>query len=204
MEILSIFVVHRYFSLYLNMISLDTSLFYFINNSLANPIFDILMPWITDLRNTWWLYIAMMIGSIYRRSHPQLSLITLLFLAVAVGCSDWINSSVLKEIFMRPRPCHTLPDVHLLVPCGSGLSFPSSHAANNASLIMFLYCVKGNFIFPIATFCFFVAVSRIVVGVHYPFDVIAGCLVGSIIGFTIAHICKTILRTLGSRLDRRK
>jgi len=68
---------------------------------------------------------------------------------------------------------------------------------------MFLHSIKGDFIAPIALFCFLVAFSRIVVGVHYPLDVIGGCVVGSLIGYVIAQVYKTTIKTLGTHLDRR-
>lgn len=50
---------------------------------------------------------------------------------VGVVICDQINSRLLKETVQRPRPCHIMADINLLVPCGAGKSFPSSHAANS-------------------------------------------------------------------------
>lgn len=186
------------------MITLDVSLFYFINNSLANPIFDSVMPFITELRNIWWLYIAMIIGSIFTYKKPIISFIIIVSLALTLGLTDWINSIFIKDLLSRPRPCHTLPNVHLLVPCGTGYSFPSSHAANNFAIITFLIGVRGRYIPYIAFFCTMVSLSRIFVGVHYPSDILGGGLVGTTFGFTFAYICNKILTLLPSELKTRE
>lgn len=77
-----------------------------------------------------------------------------------------------------PRPCHALQNVHLLVSCGSGFSFPSSHAVNNfagALILAFFFPRNKWWFFGIAAI---VAFSRVYVGVHYPFDVIGGAVIG--------------------------
>lgn len=176
----------------------DISLFYFINKSLANPLFDSIMPFITELHNIWWLYVIFLLASIYNHKNRISSLVIFVLLIVAVGMTDWINSIYLKEILARPRPCHTLPDVHLLVPCGSGYSFPSSHAANNFAVIAFLVGVSGRYIPSIAFFCISVALSRIFVGVHYPSDILGGGLVGTLFGFMFAFISKKIVQRMSS------
>jgi undecaprenyl-diphosphatase len=98
--------------------------------------------------------------------------------------SDQLSSSVFKMIVQRPRPCHEIggfpavPGVRLLVPCGSGYSFPSSHAVNNFALAAFLsyYYRRWTGIFML--YASLMALSRVVVGVHYPSDIAAGALFG--------------------------
>ena len=59
-----------------------------------------------------------------------------LFSALVILFCDQISSAVLKPMIERLRPCR-VGDVHLLVGCGSGYSFPSSHAANLFGQAMF-------------------------------------------------------------------
>ncbi len=121
-----------------------------------------------------------------------------LWLIPLIGLSDWLNSSVLKDIFMRPRPCQEIFEgIRLLVDCGPAYSFPSSHAANMGAVGIFLAlgarkqaAQRAILLLPIL-----VAYSRVHVGVHYPLDILAGFVEGAI----LALIWNTILRRLPPR-----
>jgi len=104
---------------------------------------------------------------------------------IAVAFSDFLNDDVLKPFFKRIRPCNVLQDIHLLAPCNSSLSFPSSHAVNIftvATIISYEYRRIALYLFFIA---FAVSYSRVYLGVHYPFDVISGAVVGIMCGAII-------------------
>jgi undecaprenyl-diphosphatase len=164
--------------------SIDVSLFFFFNHTIANPIFDWLMPLVTDLNHNFIARIVVLlwIGLIIWKGGSQ-GRITIGVLIIAIIVSDQFNSMVLKDIFGRIRPCKALEDVRLLVDCGGGLSFPSSHAVNNfagASVISHFYRKQSKYWYAFAAL---VALTRPYVGVHYPSDILAGGLVGFGIGY---------------------
>jgi undecaprenyl-diphosphatase len=76
--------------------------------------------------------------------------------------------------------------MRLLVECGSGYSFPSSHATNHFGMSLFLYFSFGKFykwIKPtVILWAALVAYAQVYVGVHYPLDVVFGALLGFLIG----------------------
>ncbi|MFA6439142.1 MAG: phosphatase PAP2 family protein, partial [Bacteriovoracaceae bacterium] len=112
--------------------SIDVSLFFFINQTIANPVLDQVMPFITDLnKNSIALFILgiWIVYLLWKGGRTARITIGLLVLTVIIG--DQLNSSFLKEFFGRVRPCRALDGVRMLVDCGGGLSFPSSHAVNN-------------------------------------------------------------------------
>ena len=116
-------------------------------------------------------------------------------IVVGIMISDPFSSMFLKEIVLRPRPCHIFTDINLLVGCGSGLSFPSSHSVNSMMGIMliFLFFRKYKIVFLIP---FLIGISRIFVGVHYPADVLCGW----IIGIVVAFFSYTIVRLVTERV----
>ena len=98
----------------------------------------------------------------------------------------------LKAIVARPRPWTALPDVHPLVFAGpTDFSFPSGHAAGAFCYATFVSLVvlktqPGRRALALAALLLVlatgVALSRIALGVHYPVDVAAGALLGTIFG----------------------
>ncbi len=169
---------------------MDTSLFFFINQGLQNIIFDVVMPFIT--KTPYILFIAIVLPVVYKDWRKGLFVLSLCFIGLALGDG---SANILKHTFERLRPCQALvgidsyrEGVRLLVGCGGSYGFPSAHAVNafvTATIFSHFFRKAALPMFSIAVL---VAFSRIYVGVHYPSDVIAGMLMGGIIGQTITAL----------------
>lgn len=83
-------------------------------------------------------------------------------------------SVVLKRVVRRRRPSD--PRIRVGVATPSRLSFPSSHATSTAAALTSLTRVTGSRL-PLAGVPVMMA-SRLVLGVHYPTDVLAGVALG--------------------------
>jgi len=123
----------------------------------------------------------------------------------AASVGGWVLNWILKQAFARTRP-DVVPHLREVVSS----SFPSGHALTSAAVYLTLgallmriaegrlakyYCIA------IAMFVtFLVGCSRVVLGVHYPTDVLAGWL----IGMSWALLCWVVERTLERRAGLRR
>jgi len=167
------------------LLALDKEIFLFINITLANPVTDFIMPVVT---NDWALRIVYAMTIICLLAFGRLKFIYVaLFSIFVVILSDQSSAAWIKPAVERLRPCKTLA-VHLLVNCGSGWSFPSSHAANLFAQAVFFGALYRKYLWYFIAFASLVALSRVFVGVHYPIDITAGAILGSAIGLFFAWL----------------
>ncbi len=160
--------------------SIDEWLFHAINSGLANPVSDTVFPIITEAKYMVWVYLAFAVYLTIRYKWAGLTCV--LLMVVGAGAADALGGHVLKDAIGRLRPCRALEDVHLLIKCGLGKSFPSNHAMNNfafAAVVWHRFPSYGKAAVVVASL---VALSRVVVGVHYPFDILGGAAIGAAIG----------------------
>jgi undecaprenyl-diphosphatase len=109
---------------------------------------------------------------------------------VATSLTDAVCTWGLKPWFSRPRPCHSQIGTRPLVPaCGSPYGMPSNHAANSAAISLTLGLASGwKRTWPIAVLGLLVGLSRVVLGVHYPGDVLLGFLVGALVAQSVCRL----------------
>lgn len=133
------------------------------------------MPFITN--NGRLIFLALVLWSAVREKKAIWSFLFISFIAVALADG---SGHVLKDIIARQRPCSALAGINLLVGCGHSYSMPSSHASNAFAFAMTFFFLRKNIIgyFSLAVAAL-IGFSRIYVGVHYPFDVLAGMLLGT-------------------------
>lgn len=170
----------------------DTWLFLFLNVSLANPLFDLMMPLVT---NRWFVRaVFLLIIVCLAVFGGKQGRITALLCLITVALSDQLAAHWLKPWVGRIRPCHVLPDAHLLVDCSAGLAFPSAHAANTFAQAALLSCRHRKLTWLWFGFAALVSFSRISVGVHYPGDVLGGGLLGIACGMFVVYLHGTITK----------
>ena len=83
------------------------------------------MPFITDLnkQRIVLVFVAVILLWMLIRGRRDVKIAAVL-LIITIVISDQLSSFVIKYWLERPRPCHVLQNVHLLVSCGSGLFVP--------------------------------------------------------------------------------
>jgi undecaprenyl-diphosphatase len=165
----------------------DYTIWYYINVVGHTPFLDIIIPF---FRNQWfWVPLYLFLAIFMPANFGRKGLIWCLFFILTFALGDYISATTIKPFVHRLRPCNN-PNlasmVHLIVPCGSGLSFPSSHATNHFGLGVFMAVSLqkvAKWIWPVALFwAALVCYSQIYVGVHFPLDIVCGAMLGASIG----------------------
>jgi membrane-associated phospholipid phosphatase len=87
-------------------------------------------------------------------------------------------SVVVKRVVKRTRPDDE--SVQVLVGTPSRLSFPSAHATSTTAAAVLYGGLTGRRLSPVLVPP--MLISRMVLGVHYPSDVVAGSILGATIG----------------------
>jgi membrane-associated phospholipid phosphatase len=113
----------------------------------------------------------------------------------------------LKRIVDVPRPPQVLSadTFHLIGPDWGQHSFPSGHAAMIFMLAgVFVFTLSRNWLrWLLIAFASLIAISRVVVGVHWPIDILAGAAIGWVgvwVGLILSKYTKWGWRGIGQRM----
>ena len=112
----------------------------------------------------------------------------------SAALSRGIFTEVIRYLYNRPRPFVALENVRVLIEKnGQEPSFPSGHAAFLFAIAfaVLLFNKKHGLILFIAAAFF--TVVRVIVGVHYPLDIVGGLLVAA---FSVALVRRFFKKTI--------
>ena len=123
---------------------------------------------------------------------PQLFYYMLAYIVVQLVAAVLITR-VLKITVGRPRPGDRAPSP--FSTRNRGISFPSGHTSDMACSSSVLSYFLSSIVLRILLYLCVVlmGLSRISVGSHHPFDVIAGAFIGLFTGYVISHFFATFL-----------
>lgn len=145
-----------------------------------------IFKWITFLGNTEFYLIVM--PALFWCIDTTLGIRTGIMLLVSGGLN-----SILKFAFQWPRPFWVSSRVSNLAE-GTGFGFPSGHAQNATSIWGLIGSSVKNAWFRVAVILLIIliGVSRILLGVHFTHDVLAGWLVGAVLLWVFLKLEKSV------------
>ena len=98
---------------------------------------------------------------------------------IAVGLVNLVIYQIIKRWIARPRPFRTCPGIRECARSIDEFSFPSGHTLHSVAFSVILTAYYPMFALFVWPFTILVAVSRMVLGLHYPSDVVVGALLGA-------------------------
>jgi len=101
-------------------------------------------------------------------------------ITAGAGGAAWVFAYIMKAIILVPRPFVTLHLTPLYMETSS--SFPSSHVILTMTLTILVWKLNRKLGIVFLIFTILTAFSRMIIGVHYPTDLLAGACFGLIFG----------------------
>lgn len=107
-----------------------------------------------------------------------------------------IVNVTLKDLIARPRPFVVNEAITPLITDVSPYrSFPSGHSGGSFAAMFALYkWVPKKIGIPALILAALIAVSRLYVGVHYPTDIIAGCIIGFMCSVWAYYLVRFVMK----------
>ena len=175
-----------------NELQFEKSLFFQLNGS-ESVLLDNFF-YLYSYKWTWLIfYLGFLFIFVYKKNPKEILCVLLASILLVLLC-DQIASGFSKPFFHRFRPTHH-PDFQEQVKTVFGYTgglygFMSSHASNAFGFAVFTALVFRNRLFTVMIFLFALLniYSRVYLGVHFISDVVAGALVGSLIGYLVFRL----------------
>ncbi|MEO8719479.1 MAG: phosphatase PAP2 family protein [Ginsengibacter sp.] len=172
----------------------DYSLFAKMNGQWHNSFFDVFFTFIRE--PAVWIPLYFFLVVFITLNYKVNGWIWVLFFLANAILSDYVSSTLIKETFMRLRPCQDpslAGSIRFIVAyCPKSSSFTSSHAVNHFAAAMFIFTTFKNCLSAKWALLFLwaaaISYAQVYVGVHFPFDIFCGAVLGLFLGYIPAKI----------------
>ena len=165
---------------------MDSIILMWIQAVFGSAALDAALPVVTALGNAGAVWIALGVALAITRKYRFWG-ITLLVALALVGV---LNELLLKSLIARERPFIADPTIQLLVTAPSGYSFPSGHAGTSfaAATVIAFMPIQTKWKVGVWILAILIAFSRMYLFVHYPSDIVAGALLGTLYGIVVVQV----------------
>lgn len=167
--------------------STDWSILHWIQENLRCGALDALLPKLTLLGEAGAIWIAVAIALLLTKKYRKYGVC----LSLALVAGLLLCNVGMKNIVARPRPCWQ-EAIDLLVKNPRDYSFPSGHTWSAVAGAWVATAANRRFGYAAIPLAAALAFSRLYLFVHFPSDVLAGALMGALLGLLAAALQKRL------------
>ena len=172
-------------------VSFDLPILEWIQANWQNSFLDMVMPLITVLGDAGIFWIACSVLLVFTKKYRRAGF----GMAIALALGLLVCNIILKPTVARIRPYDFQwemfgKEIILLIEAQHDYSFPSGHTIASFEACTVLLLADKKLGIPATLLAILIAFSRLYLYVHYPTDVIASVILGSIfgiIGYLVTH-----------------
>lgn len=160
------------------MIEIDGQILIWIQENLRYAFLTPIVKFITHLGDAGIFWILLTLGLLIFKKTRKVGVMS----AVALLGALLIDNIILKNLVGRIRPYEVVDGLQCLIGAQKDFSFPSGHTGSSfASAVVCFKELPKRYGIPLLVLAFLIAFSRLYVGVHYPTDVLAGMVIGTLV-----------------------
>lgn len=104
---------------------------------------------------------------------------------IKVGVVNFALYKIIKKFSARHRPCAVSAEINLGTPPLDQYSFPSGHTMHAVAFSMVITAHHPELAVLLIPFSSLIAMSRVILGLHFPTDIIAGGVIGGYVASTL-------------------
>jgi undecaprenyl-diphosphatase len=122
--------------------------------------------------------------------------------ALAAAALGLLTNKVISSLWHRDRPYQTHHVAHVWGARKTDASFPSDHSSASFAIAVAVALIDplaGAFFLVLAVL---ITVGRVVVGEHYPGDVLAGAAIGTLAGVVVVRLGRRVIAALTRIVER--
>lgn len=158
----------------------DQNILFWIQGHVVSNALTPYMVSLSQMGNLGGVWIALGIALLMVKKYRQAGIAVLLALVISLV----LGNGILKPLVARLRPCVTyfwMP-MSITVPAATDYSFPSGHTFGSFAAAAAIYCQSKRLGTAALALAAGIGFSRLYLFVHYPSDIMAGVLLGTVSG----------------------
>ncbi len=164
--------------------NMDLAVLHWIQDVIFHPVIIDLFKLITLTGDGGCLWLALSLILFLKGERKKA-----LFLLLTLGLTSLVVNQGIKLIVLRDRPFIADPTLIPRIAPPTSTSFPSGHSATSMCCAFYLFLTDKNWFGKVSfVWGILICLSRLILLVHYPTDVMCGALIGMMIGFLMFKI----------------